>query len=221
MESSAREIVYRLYPQKLLEPPKRESILKKHKHLIIPVSIPLTIVLLMNLYYYNIFVNIQQNISALKADIGVQVQRRNNLITYLVAIVSDYKKYEKEIFIHLGDARNLLLKHRALIENDSATVDEAMKKSVNEALAQLMAIAEQYPDLKATDTFQKLMSELATTEEKIAEARTRYNDEVNKYTTQATMFPGNIFAHILRIRNDIDFFHPQSEGEKIPEMKFK
>ncbi|MEW5946429.1 MAG: LemA family protein [bacterium] len=221
MESTAREAIYRLYPDEFLEPPKKKNFWKKHRSIVILLSVPLALVILMNVYYYNVFINLQQNIFALEADIGAQVQRRNNLITYLVAIVKDYKGYEKDIFIHLGDARNMLLKHRALIESDSAAPDEAMRKSLNEALAQLMAIAERYPDLKATDTFQKLMAELAATEAKIAETRSKYNDEVNKFTTQAAMFPGNIFAFVLRVRTDIGFFRSQNTAEKIPAMEFK
>ena len=219
MESSAKETIFRLYPEEFLKPQKKESFWKKKKINITLISILLSIVILLNMHYYNKFVDLEQNIYNDKANIEAQVQRRNNLITYFFAMLNEYKKYEKDIFVHLGDTRNLLLKRRALIESDSGGApDKPVGKGVNDALAQLMAIAEQYPDLKATDISKKIMAELASTEGKIAEARMAYNSDVNKYTTIRDMFPGNIFAFFLRMRTDVRFFKAQDTAEKIPEI---
>lgn len=188
------------------------------------VAIPVLLIVaftLLTLLYYNSFTKSIQNINAARGTIEAHIQRRNNLVIYLVTIVKDYKNYEREIFINLGRIRADVLKQRMLFGNGKeGKLDETLKKSMTETLSQLLAIAEQYPNLKGDITFQKLMSELAATESKIAETREKYNKMVNIYTTRREIFPGIIFAVILRMK-DIQSFQASDKAEKIPEIKLK
>ncbi len=124
-------------------------------------------------------------------DIGTQLERRSDLIPNLVATVKGYAAHEKEIFTAIADARSRLLAAQA--PADLAAADGAMRS----ALGRLMAISENYPQLKADTTFVRLQDELAGTENRIAVARQRYNESIRQLNTAIRKFPGNLFAESL------------------------
>jgi len=150
------------------------------------------------------------------AQIDTQLQRRADLIPNLVNTVKGYTAHEKEVLTAIADARSRLLAAKGPESKAEASAQ------MTSALGRLLAIAEKYPDLKANTTFQRLMDELAGTENRIAVARTRYNDAVKSYNQAIRQFPGSLFAPGMGLEKR-EYFNPpagHSAVEKVPEVKF-
>ncbi len=150
------------------------------------------------------------------AQIDTQLQRRADLIPNLVSTVKGYAAHEKEVLSAVADARSSLLSAKGPADKAGASAQ------MTSALGRLLAIAEKYPDLKANTTFQRLMDELAGTENRIAVARTRYNDAVKSYNQAIRQFPGSLFAAGMGLEKREYFNPPAGQGavEKVPEVKF-
>jgi LemA protein len=172
-------------------------------------------------YYYNTFINLQYNIEENIAQIDTQLQKRKNLIINLGTTVVEYSKHEREIFTHLAELRALIsggntegvlndIRNR-LDNNDPMSakpgVDLAKWESV---LSNLMAVAEQYPDLKLSENFRTFMDAILEFEGTIAELRMTYNQSINDYSTTRDQFPGVIFATIFRCK-DYPYFQVDEE----------
>lgn len=125
------------------------------------------------------------------SDIDVQLKRRYDLIPNLVATVKGYAKHEEGVFTKVTEARN-----RAMQAN-GAQEKGAAENMLAGALKSLFAVAESYPDLKASANFAKLQDELSDTENKIQAARRFYNSIVRDFNTAIQVFPTNIFANRL------------------------
>lgn len=138
--------------------------------------------------------------------IDVQLKRRIDLIPNLVETVKGYAEHEKELF-------DRVTKARAAVINASNHKD-AMEANnqLTGALKSLFAVAEAYPDLKAQEGFIKLQEELSDTESKIAYSRQFYNSVVRDFNSKLVMFPSNIVAKILGLKQE-EFFEAQ-EGER-------
>ncbi|MDH4028169.1 MAG: LemA family protein [Nitrospirota bacterium] len=164
------------------------------------------------IYYYNTFITEVYSLNESKAQIETQLQRRKDLIPNLLSAVFDYMKHEKYIFMHAAEMRVLLGKN-----GTPQGLPQGMEQ-VRDMLSRFQAIAENYPDLKASTTYQSLMKELAATEDGIAAARQRYNQEANWYNTRISLFPGNIFGHILGFRH-VSTFEADKGAAVIPSLK--
>ena len=129
-------------------------------------------------------------------NIDTQLQRRNDLIPNLVETVKGYAKHEDEVFEKVTQMRSAV---------SNASTPEAKMAASNQlsgALTQLMAVAESYPELKATENYLQLQQQLEDTENKISYARQSYNDCVMTYNTAIDTFPGNLvagFGHFERM----------------------
>jgi LemA protein len=122
------------------------------------------------------------------SQIDVQLKRRHDLIPNLVETVKGYAAHERELFEHIAEART-----RAM--GASGVGDQAQAEAqVSAGLRQLLAVAENYPDLKASQSFLALQEELTGTESKIAYARQFYNDQVMKLNTAIQSFPSSLIA---------------------------
>ncbi|HNZ29816.1 MAG TPA: LemA family protein, partial [Candidatus Goldiibacteriota bacterium] len=144
------------------------------------------IVLLIVMFFvstYNKLVKYDEAINAAWAQIENVLQRRGDLIPNLVNTVKGYAKHEKEVFENVANARAALAGAR--------TVDDKVKAAgaMDSALSRLLAIAENYPQLKANESFNKLMDELSGTENRIAVERKKYNEVVQAYNTTVRCFP--------------------------------
>ncbi len=141
------------------------------------------------------------------------LQRRADLIPNLVSTVKGFAKHEKSILDNLAAARAQYAGARS--------ADEKMKASgaVESALARLLVIVENYPNLKANETFARLMDELSGTENRIAVERMRYNEAVKDLNTSIRIFPGNILAKLFGFapRN---FFEAAPEAQAVPKVDF-
>jgi LemA protein len=149
------------------------------------------------------------------AQIDAQLQRRMDLVPNLVSTVKGYAKHEKDIFESVASARTSLI--TAKTPGEKADADARLTG----ALGRLLAISERYPDLKAGANFIRLQDELAGTENRIAVARTRYNDAVKDFNMVIRQFPGSLFAPGMGLR-ERGYYKP-SDPEKAkapPEVKF-
>ena len=137
---------------------------------------------------YNRFVTQEEAIKAQWAQVQNQLQRRNDLIPNLVETVKGYAAHEEGVFKAVADSRSKLA--------SAATPADAIEaaNAQSSALARLLAIVENYPQLKANESFNRLMDELAGTENRIAVERMRYNERVQEYNTSKRRFPSNVTA---------------------------
>ena len=150
------------------------------------------------------------------SDIDTQLQRRNDLIPNLVSTVKGYAAHEENVFTGIADARSKLAGATSI--KDKAEADAALTAG----LGRLLAIAENYPELKANENFIRLQDELAGTENRIAVARKRYNDSVKIYNMRIRQFPGSFFAGDLGLTAR-DYFEPPQGHDAVvnaPKVEF-
>jgi len=149
---------------------------------------------------YNSLVRLNQQASEAWSDITVQLKRRADLIPNLVSSVKGYAAHESQVFENVTAARAATL---------SATTPEQAAKAEGDfqsTMKSLFAVAEAYPELKASDNFQQLSAELTDTEDKIQASRRFYNGVVRDFNTKRKTFPTNIFAGMLGFKADKQFF---------------
>lgn len=159
---------------------------------------------------YNRFVSDQEAIKAQWAQVENQLQRRNNLIPNLVETVKGYAGHEREVFESVAASRAQLAGARGNPDKEIAAANQQ-----TQALARLLAIVENYPQLKANENFMKLQDELTDTEDKIQAARRFYNGMVRDLNTKIQVFPTNLFASMFGFTK-MDFFGDLSDAEKQP-----
>ena len=165
---------------------------------------------------YNGLVGMRNQVKNAWAQIDVQLKRRYDLIPNLVNTVKGYMVHERETLESVTNARNIA-------QNVSGgTVGQRSKAEadLSSALARLLVVVENYPNLKANENFLALQEELTSTENKISFSRQFYNDSVLKYNNQTQMFPSNIVAGMASFKA-ADFFEVKVEEERVaPKVSF-
>jgi LemA protein len=161
----------------------------------------------------NNLVQLEEQINSAWAEIDNQLQRRSDLIPNLVSTVRGYASHEEEVFTNIADARAKLA--------GAGSVDETAEgyNEMQGALSRLLVIAENYPVLKANQNFTRLQDELAGTENRIAVARKRYNDQVQRFNTGIRMFPGSIIAGSMGYEKR-DYFEIEESARTAPKVDF-
>jgi len=162
---------------------------------------------------YNKFVGQEEAIKAQWAQVQNQLQRRNDLIPNLVETVKGYATHEESVFKEIADSRSRLLAAKSPEETIAAANQQTT------ALGRLLAIAENYPNLKANEQFNRLMDELAGTENRIAVERMRYNQRVQEYNTSRRQFPANLTAKMFGFK-EYPFFEAPPEAQQVPKVNF-
>ncbi|MBI4009076.1 LemA family protein [Candidatus Roizmanbacteria bacterium] len=162
---------------------------------------------------YNGFVVLKTRIKEALSGIDVQLKRRAELIPNLVETVKGYAKHEKGVFEEVTKARSALMKAGSLQQKAEAN------NMLTDALKSLFAVAEAYPDLKASDNFKDLQRQLEDTEDKIAYSRQFYNSNVLEYNTKVQTFPNNFIANMFGFKQE-EFFEAEEEERKKVEVKF-
>ena len=161
----------------------------------------------------NEFVTLDETIKAQWAQVENQLQRRADLIPNLVETVKGYAAHEREILATIANARARLM--------GAGSVQERMEASneLSSALARLLVIVENYPNLKADATFIRLMDELAGTENRLSVERMRYNETVRQYNTELRRFPGTLVASSFGFKEQ-PFFQAPPAAKEAPKVKF-
>jgi LemA protein len=162
---------------------------------------------------YNKFVSQEEAIKAQWAQVQNQLQRRNDLIPNLVETVKGYAQHEEGVYKDIADARAKLLAAKSPEE----TIQAANQQTA--ALGRLLAVVENYPQLKANEQFNRLMDELSGTENRIAVERMRYNERIQEYNTSRRQFPANLTARLFGFK-EYPFFEAPAEAQKVPSVNF-
>jgi len=162
---------------------------------------------------YNRFVGQEEAIKAQWAQVENQLQRRNDLIPNLVETVKGYAEHETQVFQAIADSRAKL----AGAKTPAQTIEAANEQS--SALARLLVVVENYPNLKANEQFNRLMDELSGTENRIATERMRYNERVQEYNTARRQFPANVTAKMFGFK-EYPFFKAPEAAKEVPKVQF-
>ena len=162
---------------------------------------------------YNGLVTKRNRVDNAWGQIEVQTKRRYDLIPNLVETVKGYAAHEQQTFERVVQARNAA--QAATTPADQAQAENLLTG----ALRQLFAVAEAYPELRASENFQALQSELSDTENKIAVARQIYNDSVLTYNNAVQVAPGNIVAGIFNFVTR-EFFDAPEQAAEPPKVEF-
>ena len=171
---------------------------------------------------YNSMVGEQEKATTSFANVQSAYQRRADLIPNLVEVVKGYASHEKETFEAVVNAR---AKATQMTIDPSNMTPEKMKEfqqaqgELGSALGRLLAVQENYPELKANENFRDLQSQLEGTENRINEARNKFNGVVQQYNIVIRKFPKNILAGIFGF-NTMDKFEAEAGAENAPKVKF-
>ncbi|PIQ89737.1 MAG: LemA family protein [Candidatus Omnitrophica bacterium CG11_big_fil_rev_8_21_14_0_20_42_13] len=163
---------------------------------------------------YNGIVSKHENITAKWAQVENQLQRRADLIPNLVNTVKGYAAHEKTVLENITNARSQWGQAKTLNEKVAAA------GAMDSALARLLLVVENYPDLKANQTFLALMDELSGTENRVAVERMRYNESVRDYNVTVRVFPANIIAGMFGYHPATEYFKAKDGAEAAPEVNF-
>lgn len=169
---------------------------------------------------YNGLVRLNVKAQEAWSGITVQLKRRADLIPNLVESVKGYAAHESGVFEKVTEARSAIMNATQVGPAAAAQAEGELAG----ALKSLFAVAENYPDLKASQNFMDLQAQIADTEDKVAASRRFYNSTVTLFNTKRKVFPTNIFANMLGFTQDKEFFDvPEGERqavEQAPEVKF-
>jgi Uncharacterized conserved protein len=162
---------------------------------------------------FNKLVRLRNRAENAWAQIDVQLKRRSDLIPNFVEAVKGYASHERETFEAVTNAR-------ANAQQAKTVEDRAQAENVlTAALGRLIAVAEAYPELRASENFQQLQAQLAETEDKLAVSRQVYNDTVLTYDTALESFPTNTVAGMLGFKSR-QYFEADAAAREAPQVKF-
>jgi LemA protein len=178
--------------------------------------IPIAVVVILGVMLisgYNNLVKISESVNSSWSQVQNQLQRRADLIPNLVETVKGYAAQEKDIFTQVAEARAKLA--GAATVGEAANADQALTG----ALGRLLAIAENYPQLKSDANFRALQDELAGTENRIAVARMDYNNSVQVYNAKIKTFPTSLYAGLFGFQQR-DYFQASEKAGEVPTVDF-
>ncbi|MDD3395865.1 MAG: LemA family protein [Acidaminococcaceae bacterium] len=183
------------------------------KKSLIAIIVVIVVVLGSLVSTYNGMVTMNENVTSKWSQVDNQLQRRSDLIPNLVNTVKGYAAHEAGVFKSVADARSKLA--------GATTVNEkaAANGELSNALSRLLAISENYPQLKANQNFAQLQDELAGTENRLAVARKDYNDAAQQYNTKIKSFPTSLFAGMFGF-SPRDYFKTDEAAKTAPKVSF-
>ncbi len=174
----------------------------------------IVIFLLYGVSIYNRLVKLRTMVEEAWSSIDVMLKKRHDLIPNLVETVKGYASHERETFESVTRARN------AAVNAEGIQAKEAAEKNLNQAMMNLNAVAEQYPDLKANTNFLQLQGELTNLEGDIEKSRRYYNGTVRENNILVETFPSNIIANMYKFTKSV-FFELENVAERaVPSIKF-
>lgn len=189
------------------------------KSLILLIAV-LALVILWGVSVYNTLVKQQEGVSSAWSQVENVYQRRSDLIPNLVATVKGYAQHESSTLEAVVEARANAtgINGGSLSEDEVARYQQAQGK-VSGALSRLLAIVENYPELKANENFLDLQAQLEGTENRIAEARRQFNETAKGYNTKVRSFPSNFVAKIFGFETK-GYFEAEEAAKTAPKVEF-
>lgn len=167
---------------------------------------------------YNTIQTLDERVNNAQGQIQTQLQRRNDLIPNLVETVKGVTKQEQEVFGRIADARARM--SGAIQSGDVQQMADA-NAQLTAGLGRLIAISENYPQLRSSENFRALQEQLEGTENRVSVARTDYNNAVNDYNAYIRRFPYNLTAKVFGAKGPRPYFQAAAEAQKgPPEVKF-
>jgi LemA protein len=171
------------------------------------IIVAIVIILLFIIIVYNRFIHLSNNIKKAFSNIDVSLKQRSNEIPNLVNTVKGYMKHEKDTLESLTKARSLLLKEENISRRAAAS------DYITETIKTIFAVAENYPELKASESFLHLQKRISALENEIADRREFYNDSVTIYNTRMQSFPDLVIAKMIKIKEK-DLFKATEEDKR-------
>ncbi len=174
---------------------------------------------------YNNLISLREGVNKAWSNVETQYQRRADLIPNLVNTVKGYASHESETLQAVVEARTKATSVNINVENGEELTEEALQKfqsaqgELNSALGRLIAVAENYPDLKADGLFSDLQSQLEGTENRVNNARNEFNEVARAYNTKRLKFPTNIVANIFGF-NNYPYFKADEGSSVAPTVDF-
>ena len=162
----------------------------------------------------NQMVSYDQEVKAAWSEVDVQLERRADLIPNLVETVKGFTKEENSVYADIANAR------AGLLSAQGPEAKIAANGRLDSAFGRLLALAENYPQLKSSDQYMRLQDELAGTENRIAVSRKRYNDAIRVYNTFVLQFPNSIWAGIAGFHQNNAYFTASPAAQQVPSVKF-
>lgn len=169
---------------------------------------------------YNSMVSNQEEVTTAWSNVEAAYQRRADMMPQLAKIVKSYAKHERETFEQVTKARNAATQihlDAADLTPEKLKAFEQAQNQVTQALSRLIAVSERYPDLKASKNYKSLMVQEEGTENRINEARRRYNESVQSYNLSIRRFPNNLLAGMYGFERMTKFEAAQG-AEKAPDL---
>jgi LemA protein len=179
----------------------------------VAVAVVVVLLVLLVIATFNRLVRLRNRAENAWAQIDVQLKRRADLVPNLVESVKGYAAHERETFEAVTQARAQTQGARSVEERVQA------ENALTAALGRLIAVAEAYPQLRASENFQQLQQQLSETENKIAVSRQVYNDTVLTYNTVLETFPTNLLAGMLGFHTRT-YFEADDAAREAPQVKF-
>ena len=182
----------------------------------------IAVIAMMAISAYNGMVSSQEKATQAWADVQATYQRRADLIPNLVNTVKAYAKHEKETFEAVVNARAKATQMNIDISNATPEQIKQFQQAQGElssALTKLMAISENYPELKANENFKALQDQLEGSENRINEARQKYNKAVTEYNTNIRSFPKSLFAGMFGF-HQMDKYEADASAQSAPTVNF-
>lgn len=178
------------------------------------ILIVLGLIVIASIAIYNNLIQLRNRCENAWAQVDVQLRRRYDLIPNLVETVKGYAQHEREVFERVTEARTRALNASTIAEQGQA------ENQLTSALKSLLAVVENYPELKANQNFLLLQEELAGTESKIAFARQFYNDSVMKYNIRLQVFPSRLIAQWFGFKPKEYFEIEEAEAREPVKVSF-
>lgn len=171
---------------------------------------------------YNAMVTMQENVENAWGQVENQYQRRADLVPNLVSTVKGYAQHEQVTLTNVMEARARAT--QMSVDPANATPEQLAayqnaQGELSQALGRLMAVAENYPDLKASENFRQLADQLEGTENRIAYARNLFNNSAKEYNAKTRRFPSNIIASMFGFERK-PYFESEAGAEKAPRVEF-
>jgi LemA protein len=188
--------------------------MKRYARTRLPV---IAVVLLITGCGYNTIQTMDERVNQAQGQIQAQLQRRSDLIPNLVNTVKGITKQEDTVFISIANARARL---GGAVQSGNVPEMAAANEQLNQGLGRLLAIAENYPQLRSSDNFRQLQDQLEGTENRISVARQDYNTAVGEYNSYIRRFPYNITAKVFGMGTPREYFEAAPGAAEAPKVTF-